>query len=480
MISLFFEPHQIRAMQGYYTKDGRFEIVTADIAESDLLKDIISGSEDTSELENFLFECRREFGAKEDFYIVLPNSIFITTDIIGWETESDIAQEIVSKTEKKISDIYYSCPIVCSPKGQQKKTTVCVIDKYIIDKIARAAVNANIRLVSVESAGISLIRTKENFHSEILIFECYRDFASITAYSGIAGAFSMDKPELTSAELTSDLTYGETALNIEIVNTDQIAEKEFENTYNIDVPYFVYTSFGKVKKISCLAERMAEVKNWPEIVVSSPVNSNIAEWLPNLGTFFQTAPVPDLVFRKKPVYMNFTGGNLLPAEAMQKTRALQIKDKTSSFIKYAIAGMFVVFMIEMGLFLYFNSVEIPESLKTDYEEAYRSSGDITTEMELIKRADNEDAACIRCFSEMMKTKPKEVNFVTVEINNSEQANSHWVNLSAVSADPIKFQDYLASLSMNSVFSNASVIKISSDTSGAKLAEIIANRGGGTQ
>ena len=478
MITLSFEPGSIKAMQTSFTKEGYVEVLLGRSIQSNLLDDVIRQDADLTDIQAFFREVRKEFGSKEDYYIILPDSVFLTIDIFTWEKEGDIAQKIRQKLGRNLCDIYYSCPIVCTPKGQPKKTTACVIDRYIIDNIAQAASAAKLRLVSVEPFSVAFFRTKENLSAETMILESYHDFATIVAYSGVAGAFSMDCPDIASGRLDfSQPDDANFSIYSAIANMDQIAYEAFSQVLNMAVPYILVSDQSKIAQLFSFHERMEKNVKWPEIVSATSINGRIEKWLPLVGTVLQNAPQKDLLWKRKPSYLSFFSGNLLPADAIKQAKALQIKDKTVMAFKYAIVALFCVLVAELGLFLFFSSVEIPESLQADYDAAYKSSGDINHEMALITTANNEDAGAIKGFSELLKSRPQDIGFVKIEISNKNLSDTSWITLTAAAAEPIKFQDYLASLSMNPVFSNPSISKISSDSNGVKVAEFTAQRGG---
>ena len=482
MITLSFEPGSIKAMQTSFTKEGYVEVLSGHSTQSNLLDDCLTQDVDLMDLTEFFVEVRKEFGSKEDYYIILPDSVFLTIDIFMWEKDGDIAQKIRQKTGRNLNDLYYSCPIVCTPKGQPKKTTACVIEKYIIDNIAKAASEAQLRLVSIEASSIAFFRTKENLSAETMILESYHDFATIIAYSGVAGAFSMDCPDLASKRL--DIAHNPDDANFRIysaiTNMDQIAYESFSQILNEDVPYTLISDQPKIAHLDSFSVRAAKSINWPDVVAVTSIDGKVERWLPLLGTVLQNAPQKDLLWKRKPPFLSFLSGNLLPADAIKQAKALQIKDRTVQGIKYAIAGLFCVLVAELGMFLYFSSIEIPKDLQADYKAAYESSGDINHEMALITTANKEDAGAIKGFSELLKSRPQDIGFVKIEISNNPQPNSSWITLTAAAAEPIKFQDYLASLSMNPVFANPSISKISSDSNGVKVAEFTAQRGGGQQ
>jgi len=480
LITLSFEPGSIKAMQTSFNKEGYVEVLFGSEIKSNLLDDILQKEADLTDLRNFFIDVRKDFGSKEDYFIVLPDSVFLTTDIFIWEKDGDIAQKIRQKTGRNLNDLYYSCPIVCTPKGQPKKSTACVIEKYIIDNIAKAASEAQLRLVSVEASSIALFRTKENLSAESMILESYHDFATMIAYSGVAGAFCMDCPELASRNL--DFIHDPDKANLRIysaiTNMDQIAYESFSQILNEDVPYILISDQSKIAHLDSFKSRAAKNINWPDIVSVTSIPGKVEIWLPLLGTVLQNAPQKDLLWKRKPAFLSYGSGNLLPADAIKQAKALQIKDKTVQGIKIAIAALFCVLVAELGLFLYFSSIDIPEDLQKDYQAAYESSGDINHEMALITTANKEDAGAIKGFSELLKSRPQDIGFVKIEINNAQQQNTSWIVLTAAAAEPIKFQDYLASLSMNPVFANPSITKISSDSNGVKVAEFTAQRGGG--
>ena len=248
MITLSFSPDSIKAMQTFFTKEGYVEVLSGSSIQSNLLDDCIRQDTDLMDLTDFFVEVRKQFGSKEDYYIILPDSVFLTIDIFMWEKDGDIAQKIRQKLGKNLNDLYYSCPIVCTPKGQPKKTTACVIDKYIIDNIAKAASDAKLRLVSVEPSSIAFFRTKENLSAETMILESYHDFATLIAYSGVAGAFSMDCPDLASKRLDINNHPEDADFRIysAITNMDQIAYEAFSQILNEDVPYSLMSDQAKI------------------------------------------------------------------------------------------------------------------------------------------------------------------------------------------------------------------------------------------
>ena len=479
MISLSFEPGSIKALHTSFTKDGYVEVLLGSSVQCNLLDDVLTKDADLRDLQDFFIDVRKQFGAKEDYYIILPDFVFLTTDFFMWEKDGDIAQKIRQKVGRNLNDLYYSCPIVCTTKGQPKKTTACVIEKYIIDNLSRAASEAKLRLVSVEPSSIAYFRTKENLSAETMILECYHDNATIIAYSGVAGAFSMDCPDLAHKRLDiandpDDVNY---RLYRSIANMDQIAYESFSQILNAGVPYILLSDQPKLAHFESLKNRLLKEDAWPTMVSFSSIHGKVDKWLPLLGTVLQNAPRKDLLWKRKPPYLSFNSANLLPADAINQTKALQIRDKTVSGMKLAIAALFFAILSELAMFLYFSTVVIPDDLQADYKAAYDSSGDINHEMALITTANKEDAEAIKGFSELLKSRPNDIGFVRVEFSNdSQKTNASWITLTAAAADPIKFQEYLATLSMNPLFGNPSINKISSDNNGIKVAEFTVQRG----
>lgn len=447
------------------------DISYLDTYQADLLSMITDYDSDLTDLEDFF----REFSIKEDVYIILPDNVFANIDIFEWESDDDMSKRISAVSNKNLNDLYYSCPIICSPKGQQRKTTACIIEKYIVDNICTAARNAKIRLVSVEPASIAFLRTKENFHSESIILEIFEKSAAIIAYSGIAGAFKMNKPDLRlEAYRYQDPSDLDEAVYFEAINTDQIAAEMYDGIFNINVPYYIISS--KKIKLDSMSGRLFKQKDWPGCVSSAPATEQVAPWLPLLGTVLTNLP-DEQVFKKIPSYMSFESANVLPAEAIKSAKALQLKDKAVSMIKTAMAFMFLLLVAENAAAFYFSSLTIPQQLQEDYDAAYSSSGDISSEIDLIKTAHNEDTEAIAGFSELVNTKPQDLGFISVEFSSSQSASQGgWLTVSAASADPLKFQDYLAGLSMNQAFSKPTITRMSSESSGMKIAEITARKG----
>ena len=79
---------------------------------------------------------------------------------------------------------------------------------------------------------------------------------------------------------------------------------------------------------------------------------------------------------------------------------------------------------------------------------------------------------------MTENLPEGVNFTSLSIgNNAKQDNSKWIKAKIITDDPLKFQDYVSSLSTKPEFKDVSIPQFNTDTSsGYKTAEMTIAKG----
>lgn len=439
------------------------------------------GDDVVDHLADMFAEVRNIVKAKKDeFYLILPDYMFAMEDCFRFDGESDIRNHIENGTHKTIDQLCYSKPIITAPEPQQQLVTVCVIDRFLVDAFNEAAKREKVQLASIESAGISFLRATGIFAKEELSLYSFEDHATFIGYSSNGGLFKMDTPELSIKSLSSlnDLE-AEQQIRQYMIEFEAAAHQTFEYL-NQDLPYTFMMSPEIVGKYPAFQERQAVPQEFPEYIRPGYIAEGMEEdWMCVVGTLLQSIDFNDEKFEEVVEnYQTIASGNVLPEEIKISSKRYQRFEDFTRYSKFGIFGLLLIGIAEGVAIGIISNVSIPKDLQTEYEAAQRNATDIENELKIIKLANTENEFPLEAYSAMTENLPEGVNFTSLSIgNNAKQDNSKWIKAKIITDDPLKFQDYVSSLSTKPEFKDVSIPQFNTDTSsGYKTAEMTIAKG----
>lgn len=325
MISVYLRPDATQVVRAKMKK-GILNVQSSKMIEKSFLPDMqVNGAlpEDAPDLFEEMFKTvLGEMKAKrEEFYLVLPDYLFLMEDCFRFD--SDVRFHIESGVHKSINDVCYAQPIITAPEPQQRLATICVLGHEIADAIYEGAKRCHVQLTSVESAGISFLRGTGFFMKEELSLYSFAGHASFIGYSSNGGLFKMDTPELSISYLsTLDEIEAEQTIRQYMIEFENAAHQTFE-FLNQDLPYTLMMPQDVIDKYPALLERKAEDHELPDFFKGADFESN-DEWLPVLGTLLQNIDFNDDKYADiLDSYESIESGNVLPDEIKQSSKRYQ-------------------------------------------------------------------------------------------------------------------------------------------------------------
>ena len=171
-------------------------------------------------------------------------------------------------------------------------------------------------------------------------------------------------------------------------------------------------------------------------------------------------------------------GNVIPEEIKSATKLQLMLGKINKISIYSIAVLAIGIIAELVVLFFFSSVSIPTALQQEYKTKQESIKDIDTGLKLIEKYSSEHEYPTLALKHIINNKPNKVYFTNfiIDEHRKGQVGNKWIELRAVSENPILFQDFLIALASDSLFKNIIIPQISSDPSGYKKATFIISKG----
>jgi hypothetical protein len=486
LISVYLQPDITQIVRGRLRKDRTLDIQYSGMFSQSYLQIFDKPSNDEEMVDDLarLFYDVKEMTAvkREELYLVLPDYLFTMVDCFRYENDADIAKHIVNATGKKIEDFYYATPIITKPEPVEQLVTVCAIDRKIVDLFIMAADMEHIQLNSIEPASIAFLRCTGKFNKEEFVFQGFTRQATLIGYSSIAGLFKMDTPELSMENLGKlEKEEAENVIHKALIGFENTALSTFR-FMNQDIPYVQLANPMVIQSFSTFQERLAERKRFPEFIQSGDIEeSEQQDWMCVVGTLLQQINFSNGSFADGiDSYEHILSGNILPDNVQQNTKTYQFTQKLIRNSRIAIVLLFITTLIESIGILFLSSATIPAGLKEDYKVGQQTIEDINQEISVIQLEQKEHEYPMEALSSLVQAKPAGLGFVSLNIgsneNKAKDADSKWIKLKVIAADPLMFQDYMSGLSGDGLFSSVAVTQIGSDSSGLKTADIVIGKG----
>ena len=480
MISLYLRPDKTQVVKAKIRKDKTLNVVMATEIQSywDVLKKGVVKDEDgyTSSLSDLFHELKTITSVSyEEVYIVLPDSLF-SVDCYDYTSEQELTNLIKENLGRSLDELYSSFAVEATPGTSHKKTLFVIEHKYV-DRIIEAADKENIALASIEPASLPFFRSQASWQEEHFIIEVFKNQATLVSFSPVAGIFRLNEPALSEERLLNNPEADNTVTGV-FAQHDFTAEKTF-SSMNVDVPFTILTENKKILQIESVKKRLAKPMAFPNFVSSDIPLDYQQDWMSVIGTLMQSYTKDDDIYSNLPPFLNVYTANVLPEQVRLDSKFRQWKHTAKKVCRFLIVFLAALTFAEISASIYFNSIHIPAHLQADYDKAQRDIKDIDAEIKIITEAKKEDEHPIQAFSLLVKDRPNDCGFNIVSIggNGQQPADAEWVQLTAVSSNPMIFQDYMATLSHEDIFSNVSISKIDTDSSGFKIADIVLGKKG---
>lgn len=422
----------------------------------------------------------------EEFYVVLPDSIFLLIDCMdvhGDDEEERIAA-IETRLGRKCDEFYTSFPLSLQGSTRHKETSI-VIDRRIIDALIAAAQATHITLISVEPASMAYLRSTMQWRKEYYLLESFANEASLIAFSPIAGMFRLSVPELALSSCdTDDAEAWNRAVISVLSRCDAIANLTFGiNNTDTAVTLFADGEASTViRQITEQLHRAAEQAGFPEFVDSELDKSAQQKFSIPLGGLMQALNSDDIyLYATVPDKLQVHSANVLPQHVRMESHLEQVKRVTKKYSKVLCGVLSGCIALQIAGILYFNSIVIPDALQSDYDQAQSQMESVKRETELIKLAKLEHQYPIEALVGLVGSKPQNLGFSSVEIGRkgtttSKEQDKKWISFVAKSNDPMVFRDYATQLGDNSLFRGVTISQISTETSGLKSATVFIGKG----
>ena len=202
---------------------------------------------------------------------------------------------------------------------------------------------------------------------------------------------------------------------------------------------------------------------------------NESEWLAAVGTLMQVYGENDEIYADSPPFLKIGSGNILPEEMKVGAKMKYLQQMLKKWLVGVAITIFGVLAVEIGGMLYLNTIQITSELQTEYDEAQKTDAELSREVQIIELAKQEDEKPIEAFTTLMQYRTEDLYLTNFAIGGND-ASVNWVKFTAVSEDPIKFQDLLSRLREEKKFTNCSLAEISSDTGDYKKANFSLGKG----
>jgi len=414
-------------------------------------------------------ELKKEFKlGSEDVYLIMPDEMFEMTDTANITSDAELKRFVEENTGFNFEDLYVSTAIQAIP-GTYKKKTVYAMQKSLVDEIAKAADRLNIQVVSIEAASMAMVRGLGDWKREKILMPVTGNSADIISYSPLGGIFKLET-NLTEKKFIEQPEKAERELKSAIKRRDIAAEYTY-TSINDKVPINVLSS-GKIK-IDLGERRGGEIKFQSCVEFEKPLKAS--EWIAVVGTLMQVYKEGDEIFSDSPPFLKIGSGNILPEEKQVGAKIKHWQQVLKKILNIAAVVMFCILAILGGGILYLSRIQITEELQSAYDEAQKTDVELSREIGIIELAKKEDEKPIEAFTTLMKYRTEDLYLTNFAIGGND-ATVNWVKFTAVSEDPIKFQDLLSRLREEPKFQNCSLAEISSDTGDYKKANFSLGKG----
>lgn len=482
MISVYLRPDATQVVRAK-VKKGILNVQESKTIEKSFLPDMQANGafpEDAPDLFEEMFKAvlGTVKAKKEEFYIVLPDYLFLMEDCFRFDSDSDIRFHIESGVHKSIGDVCYAQPIITAPEPQQRLATICVLSHEVADAIYEGAKRCHIQLSSVESAGISFLRGTGFFMKEELSLYSFAGHASFIGYSSNGGLFKMDTPELSVSYLSSlDEIEAEQTIRQYMIEFENAAHQTFE-FLNQDLPYTLMMPQDVIDKYPALLERKAEDHELPSFIHGTDYENN-DEWLCVLGTLLQSIDFNDDKYADiLDSYESIESGNVLPDEIKQSSKRYQRFEDLTKYTKFGVFALLFACIAEGAAIGVLSNIEIPKDLQEEYNNAQANTQRVTTELAVIHSAEGEHEYPLDAYEAITSRIPDGVKLTSFDVGNpTKQDNSRWVKAKIFADDPLKFQDFVKSLSDAKEFQSVSIPQFNTDSgTGYKTAEMTISKG----
>jgi len=486
MISLYLLPNKTRLVKAERESDGRLKILSIDELPSywdALVSDFSSVNPNTGisgaamSLSGMFREAGKLVGSSgEEFYIVLPDSIFcLVTCVREPEVDAGVELYAAEASEIPLDDLSIAIPFETRPSIETVRT-VFAIPKEKIQRIVDAAGEEGVTLASVEPASVAFLRASGAYNQEHYFF--FADSAVFVSYSPLGGIFRMEDPLLSADRLLAlPAASGDMDLRRILADLEAASEDRFR-TANDDVAVvFVSGDPRKYAKFPSLDARIKELSFVPDIISETPDMAAPRDWMASIGTFLQDEPETAPIFSKKPSYLTCSSGNLLPKGMRTNAKLFRLTQRVKKVSRMLLCFGIALLAIFPAIAMYFSSFDVPQDLQSQFEANQKELSIMEKELSLIAKAKQEHCRPITGFRALLRPRPETLGFTKVQINNGASGpKGVWMEADLVSKDPLVFQDYVASMAADKTFSSASIIKIGTDASGYKTATVTLRKG----
>lgn len=348
MISLYLKPDETQVVRAEIKKNMTLSIKAVDSVSS-YWQTLIAATEEESgkvsaasvELSGLFREVRKAVSASnEEFYVVLPDSLFLMVDCVH-ESVEDMEKYISGATETPVGSFYYSVPIETRP-GAELLRTVYAISSRLVQTIVDAAGEEGATLISIEPASVSFLRAMGEFSRENFMLQAFPDSAQIVAYSPVGGAFRMAADSLSENRL---LDMPEEEGNRDIRQTfaqlDMVADRTFPSM-NDNVTFIILSDKrNSYMKFDGISQRSVSEIAFPEYIESGIATDEQADWMTAAGTLLQEQGEDSSLYSKKPSFLNFCSANVLPKGIQTNAKLFRISQKAKQVSRvFILSGLY--------------------------------------------------------------------------------------------------------------------------------------------
>ena len=411
-------------------------------------------------IQEFFVALRKLVGSNDEIHLVLPDQLFPYIDVEEVTENTTADSFIFSTLNEEPENFNILSPYESSP-GQDRKSTIYALRKRDLNNIIEAAHNESIPLASIEPASIAAVRGMMRFNREQILFECYPNYPiTLYSYSPLGGIFRMETPFTPQklAEFPPEELYR--ILGNQLRIRDVNAEEAFSN-YNNDLKLTVLYADSGLLRNRGLQPFLAPAFHFGEFVSNAEKLGREEDWLVAIGTLCQKFSENFEGYSETcPPFLNLNSANFLPQEVRVNTRISGWQKILQSFLTKATVLLIMICAAEGAGVFYYSSFEVPQATKAEYEEAKKNEVNIDKELVVIEQAKLEHEAPFTALRELVESKKANIHFSRFVVNDSD--NNKWVNLDAFAADPVMFQDFIATVRANPTFNNISLTGISRD------------------
>lgn len=487
MISLYILPDRTRLVKADAASDGRLKISAIDELSSywESVNSPSSGVDTEKGISNAavaLSAMFREAGktvriSGEEFYVVLPDSLFAFLDCVREpQAEEGLEAFVAAAVEKPAERLSMAVPLRTRP-GAEMYQTVFALPKDIVQSIVDAAGEDGVTLSSIEPASVAFLRASGAYDREFYFLEAFADSACVVAYSPVGGMFRLDAPLLAEDRL---LDIPEIAGDIDIrrvfADVDVAADDIFPSANDDVGMVIVQGQRTKFKRFRNMDSRFLELGFAENLLADAPDFGSEQDWMAAVGTLLQEVPEESPLYLRKPVYLTVSSGNLLPAGMQTNAKLFRLTQRIKKISRITLLAGVVLLTAMLIPGFYFCSVEVPASLQERYDTTQKELPVMEAELSIIGRAKKEHCYPLAGFNSLMTPRPETLGFSNVKIGESVGQKDIWMEADLVSKDPLTFQDYVAMMSSDKNFKSASIIKIGTDPSGFKTATVRLRKG----